>query len=87
MNEQGTDQAGAFHQGGWSGGRCPYCGSSEILTGLEFNLNAEVGPWGLSYKAIAFLRGTEKVNADLCSSCGTIVRTYVKEPKRKWVRR
>ena len=87
MNDQETDPTAAFHQGGWSGGRCPHCGSSDIVTGLEFNQNVEVGPWGLSYKAWAFLGGTEKVHAELCSSCGTIVRTFVKEPKRNWVRR
>jgi hypothetical protein len=87
MNDEKPESPATYHPGGWSGGRCPFCGSSEILTGLKFNQNVKVGPWGLTYRAMALLRGTERVWADLCSSCGTIVRTYVKETKRNWDRK
>lgn len=87
MSDEGTYSTQGFHQGGFSGGKCPYCGSSDIATGLQFSLNAEVGPFGLSYKALAFLGGTEKLHADLCRTCGTVVRTYVTNTKRNWVQK
>jgi predicted RNA-binding Zn-ribbon protein involved in translation (DUF1610 family) len=86
MNEQGTGPAAGSLQSGWKGG-CPHCGAANIVSGLEFNLNAEVGPWGLSYKAFGPFRGTEKVCAELCTSCGTVVRIYVNEPNRNWYRK
>ena len=87
MNDEVIYPKQGFHQGGFSGGRCSYCGGSEIVAGLEFNLNAEVGPFGLSYRAFGPFRGTEKLYADLCTACGTVLRTYVKEAKRKWIQR
>jgi predicted RNA-binding Zn-ribbon protein involved in translation (DUF1610 family) len=63
---------------------CPRCGSHEISTGIPFNQGVEVGPFGLLYKALGILRGTERVYADLCLSCGEIVRLYVRNTKRKW---
>jgi uncharacterized OB-fold protein len=87
MSDEGTYSKEGFHQGGFSGGKCPYCGSNDIATGLKFNLNAEVGPLGLSYKAVAFFRGTEQLHADLCRACGTVVRTYVTNTKRNWVQK
>jgi hypothetical protein len=87
MNDEVTHPKEGFHQGGFSGGRCPYCSSGEIVTGLEFNLNAEVGPFGLPYRAIGPFRGTERLYADLCTACGTVLRIYVKETKRKWIQR
>jgi hypothetical protein len=87
MDDQGIGQAATYHQGGWSGGRCPYCGGSDIVTGLEFSLGTEVGPFGLTYKALAVFRGSEKVHADLCNTCGTIVRLFVTNTKRVWTQR
>jgi hypothetical protein len=71
----------------WSGPPCPHCGSRDIVSGLKFNLNAEVGPLGLSYKAVAFLRGTEQLYAELCRGCGTVTRTYVKNTQRNWIQK
>lgn len=87
MKDDLTYPKEGFHQGGFSGGRCPYCGGSEIVAGLEFNQGVEVGPFGLLYRALGPFTGTEKLRADLCNACGTIVRIYVKETKRKWIQR
>ncbi len=85
MDERGSHLNEDPQKQVWTGKPCPHCGSSDILSGLECNLNAEVGPFGLSYRAVAFFRGTEKLYVDLCRACGTIQRQYVKNPSRNWV--
>ncbi len=87
MSDQEFASTTVFHQSGWSGKRCPACGGSDIVTCLEFGLGAEVGTFGLKYKAIGVFRGTEKLHADLCNACGTVVRLYVTETKRNWIQR
>ena len=62
---------------------CPYCGSQRIETGIMLSDggNDEVG---LEYLNGIFV-GTEDIYTDLCLDCGTIVRTYVKNPQnRNW---
>ncbi|MDP2875667.1 MAG: hypothetical protein Q8O00_05735 [Holophaga sp.] len=49
------------------------------------NQNAEVGRIGLAYKAAVIFVTTEQLQADLCQACGTVVRFFVKEPKRNWI--
>ena len=87
MDDEGTGSFATYHQGGFSGGRCPFCSGSDIATGLEFSLGKEVGPFGLTYNAGLVFKGSEKVHADLCNSCGTVVRLFVKNAKRDWYRR
>lgn len=67
--------------------RCPHCGGSAIVTGLTLNQGVEVGPFGLRYKAAAIFTGTETLHADLCQSCGSIVRFFVKEVNRRWIQK
>jgi hypothetical protein len=47
---------------------------------------AEVGQVGLKYRMALVLVGTEPLHADLCSSCGTILRFYVKDTDKNWLR-
>jgi predicted RNA-binding Zn-ribbon protein involved in translation (DUF1610 family) len=84
MDEQGGHAGEGIQPSGWSGKPCPQCGSSDIVSGLEFNQGVEVGPFGLSYKDIAFMRGTEQLHTELCRNCGTIIRLYVNNTKRNW---
>lgn len=63
--------------------KCPHCGGSEIVKGIPIGLTAEVGYVGPQYQAF-ILTGTEPFLADLCGACGTVVRLYVQDPKRKW---
>ncbi|MGD0681670.1 MAG: hypothetical protein ABR990_06425 [Terracidiphilus sp.] len=84
MNDQGDRSVEEIQQGVLSGKPCPQCGSSDIVSGLEFNQGVEVGPFGLSYKGFAFMSGTEQLHADLCRDCGTIIRLYVNNTKRNW---
>lgn len=65
-------------------GKCPHCGG-EVVPGLAVNQNAEVGAIGLSYKTRFLFIGTEQLRADLCRTCGTVVRLFVKETNRNWV--
>lgn len=67
--------------------RCPHCGSGDIVTGLTLNQNAEVGRIGLAYKAAVIFVQAEQVYADLCHSCGTVIRFFVKEPNRNWIQK
>ncbi len=56
-----------------------------MLRGLDVNLTAEVGHVGLAYRVARVFGGTEPLHADLCRSCGTVVRLYVENTDRKWV--
>lgn len=65
---------------------CPYCGGSNIEKGIKWTMQAQAGNVGLSFTA-GFLGGTEAVYSDLCLDCGTIVRSYVREPNKKWYKK
>lgn len=65
---------------------CSYCKGSDIVTGVLVNQTADAGHIGLAYKAWKLLTGTERFYADLCRTCGTVLRLYVKEPAREWHR-
>ncbi len=49
------------------------------------NQRAEVGTIGLEFKDGRILVGTEQLVADLCGSCGTVVRLYVRNVNHKWL--
>ena len=74
---------------------CEYCGGSQLINGLLVSASGgsgDVRP-GLLCKAKKkrFLGWSlerdkrEPLFADLCTSCGTVKRLYVKDPKRDWV--
>jgi hypothetical protein len=71
--------------GGSKAANCPHCGGGDLVPGIKVNQNAEVGRIGLAYKAAVIFVQTEQVYADLCRSCGTVARLFVKEPDRKWI--
>ncbi len=64
---------------------CFYCGGSDIVSGLTVDQTADAGQIGLAYKAWRLLQGTERLYADMCPSCGTVLRLYVKHPNRDWI--
>ncbi|HNX31043.1 MAG TPA: hypothetical protein PKM35_05515 [Holophaga sp.] len=64
---------------------CPHCGSLKIRRNLELGQTAEAGHIGLPYRAGGIFTGTEALLADLCETCGTVVRLSVKETRRKWI--
>jgi len=66
--------------------KCPYCEATEIERGIQVS---DIEGSGTGLKAIQrFLSVSdpkiEPVLADLCTSCGTVVRLYVQNPNRKW---
>ena len=65
--------------------KCPHCGSEKIDIGVVWGKTTGIaGNVGLLYKSGIFI-GTAQVYSDLCLSCGTILRTYIKEsPDREW---
>lgn len=65
---------------------CPYCGGNNIEEGIVWSMTAQSGNVGLAYK-MGFIIGTESVYSDLCLDCGTIVRSYVREPNKKWYKK
>ncbi len=80
---QATDN---LQEGAISNERCPHCDGGDILTGVKIGQNAEVGRIGLVYKTAAIFQGAEQLFGDLCQTCGTVMRFYVKDPNRNWVR-
>ncbi len=67
--------------------RCPYCGGSAIISSLTLNQGIEVGSFGIRYKAAAIFTATEPLHVDLCQSCGSVVRFFVKDVNRRWIQR
>ena len=76
---------------------CEHCGGSQLISGLTVSASGgggDVRP-GLLCKAkekgffkgfLKWSRGKrETLFADLCTSCGTVKRFYVNDPKRDWV--
>jgi len=74
---------------------CEHCGASQLISGLTVSASGgggDVRPGLLCKpkKKGLFGRSWEKEKretlfADLCTSCGTVQRLYVKDPKREWV--
>jgi hypothetical protein len=63
---------------------CPHCGGRKIRKNLALNQTAETGRIGLPYRAGGIFTGTEALFADLCETCGTVIRFFVKEARRNW---
>ena len=66
-------------------GACPHCGGSDLAMGVKLSQTAEVGSIGLSYKANALFYGTAPLYADLCRTCGTVTRLFVRETDKRWI--
>ena len=66
---------------------CPYCGSENVEAGVAWGKAAEAGNMGLKYDTGLFV-GVVQVYSDLCLSCGTLLRTYIKDSTpRRWSKR
>lgn len=63
---------------------CPYCGSTKIVRAVRIGKTAEAGDVGLSYRTALILVGTEPLVSDLCDSCGTVLRLYVRDVGKRW---
>ena len=70
---------------------CEHCGGSQLISGLTVSASGgggDVHPGLLckqKEKAFSNDGKGETLFADLCTSCGTVKRLYVKDPKRDWV--
>ena len=65
---------------------CPECGSSDIIAGVGVSQTGETGGIGLCFKTLVVLRGTAPLYADLCRQCGTVVRLFVRETDKPWMK-
>ena len=71
--------------------KCEYCGGSQIINGLTVSaFGSHDAGLRCKPKKESFLRWLERnkretLFAELCTSCGTVKRLYVKDPKRDWV--
>jgi len=72
---------------------CEHCGGSQLISGLTVSASGgggDVRPGLLcKEKEKGFFKPSERgkregLFADLCTSCGTVKRLYVKDPKRDW---
>jgi hypothetical protein len=84
MNNQGSQFENGTPHVGKTEKPCPHCGGSDIVIGLSFG-RIEGSVLGLRYKAVAFFTGSEELHADLCRTCGTVLRIFVNNPKQNWV--
>ena len=57
--------------------KCPYCGSEDIIKGINWSGGLNAQKVGLSEKEF-LVCSTHQVCSDVCRQCGTIVRTYLK---------
>ena len=65
---------------------CPHCGADDIVRGVEVAQTADGGQVGLHYVR-GFLRiGVAPFQADFCRGCGTVVRLYVRETNKNWIK-
>jgi hypothetical protein len=68
---------------------CSHCEGDDVTKGLKLGRAVEVGDVGIKYEStgrflgIALL-GNEPLYLDVCNSCGTVTRIYVKDTQRKW---
>jgi hypothetical protein len=65
--------------------KCIYCSSTNIVHHIEIGQTAEEGRIGLTYKTRFIVQGTERLFADLCDDCGSVVRIFVENIRKKWV--
>lgn len=55
---------------------CPYCGGTDFVIGKQAGYAAVIPE-----KDRIILRG-QILYHDICSKCGTVVRSYIKEPEK-----
>jgi len=64
---------------------CPECGGTDIAKSVGISKMTEAGPIGLGYNTDYFVKASEPLVVDLCKTCGTVVRLYVKRADKRWV--
>lgn len=55
---------------------CPYCGGTDFVTGKQQGHGAVMPVRGM------FLFHGQTLYHDICGKCGTVVRSYIKEPEK-----
>jgi hypothetical protein len=65
--------------------KCPYCGGVDVVRAVKLSQPVEAGDIGLQHRKALVFTATETLYADLCKTCGSITRFYVKETDRNWI--
>lgn len=55
---------------------CPYCGGTDFVTGKHTGYGSV-----MPEKDLLIFRG-QILYHDICSKCGTVVRSYIKDPEK-----
>jgi hypothetical protein len=86
MSDKSSQIEEANRQSAWSGKPCPHCGSKDIVSKVKLDVTGlGADELGITYKINAFLTGNEKLHAEICRACGTLVRIFVVNSKRNWI--
>lgn len=56
---------------------CPYCGGTDIIVGKQAGYAAVIP----EKEKLILLHG-QMLYHDICRQCGTVVRSYIKEPEK-----
>ena len=64
---------------------CPECGGTDIAKSVGISKMTEAGSIGLGYNTEYFVKASEPLVVDLCRTCGTVTRLYVKRADKRWV--
>jgi hypothetical protein len=67
--------------------RCPYCGSANIIRHIKIDQTADAGNIGIQYHTRFLLYGTEPIFTDLCDECGSLLRIFVDNPRKRWAQK
>lgn len=70
--------------------RCPSCQGTDIESGIAVHTERQ-GVAGLRFSGASFVRdmsggALEVLRADLCKDCGTVIRLWVAQPDRVWIK-
>lgn len=67
---------------------CPYCKSTNIRKDANLSLVGDGGGIGVDYEkegTMFYKTDIERMKIDFCLDCGTVVRFFLPNPKRKWL--
>ncbi|MBL0331724.1 MAG: hypothetical protein IPP08_11130 [Chlorobiota bacterium] len=69
---------------------CNFCNGNNLVSDLIVEVINDTGNIGFHYESESksyFNTNSEKIFAQLCRYCGTVIRMYVKNPDRKWLKK
>jgi hypothetical protein len=69
---------------------CSFCQSTKISNGVPVTTSHDISSMALKYEEESKWNLTkikyESIRADVCENCGTILRLFVANANRKWIK-